>query len=96
MLSCWCLCCLACRDLGSSESVFYRGVGEAVFHNLFFTVLPFGTVSDLKMSFPNYLGNSCQPKYIKTKKLVQIESESVWTPLLLDVNISIFLCILGI
>lgn len=48
------------------------------------------------MSFLNYLGKRCQPKYIKTKELVQIESESVLTPLLLDVNISIFLCILGI
>lgn len=48
------------------------------------------------MSFPNYLGKSCQPKYIKTKELVQIGSESVLTPLLLDVHISIFLCVLGI
>lgn len=27
------------------------------------------------MSFPNYLGKSCQPKYIKTKEFVQIKSE---------------------
>lgn len=27
------------------------------------------------MSFPNYLGRSCQPKYTKTKEFVQIESE---------------------
>lgn len=29
------------------------------------------------MSFPNYLGKSCQPKYIKTKEFVQAESEYI-------------------